>query len=228
MLLSVPLFSQNYYWYKDKQQPLYIDSTRINVTTKVETDLELLLTELPVVEVNLIERTKNNTLLYSVQLSSSQNYISIINYLNTRNEIINISPYFGREGNSTGTSSFFAVKLRNAEDYNLLVSFASEKNLDIVRQVSFMPLWYVLSATTTQYNSVELSNFAYETNLFANVDPYFMIKYEPSCSNEPLFFQQWGLHNNDPNGVDINLCNAWNNFNKKGENTFIPFFSFSI
>ncbi len=49
-------------------------------------------------------------------------------------------------------------------------------------------------------------NLFYELSKFTDVDPGFMPDYKPSCTTDPLFNEQWGLHTTP----GINICDAWN------------------
>ena len=77
-----------------------------------------------------------------------------------------------------------------------------------------MPLWYILSVQGSGFrNSIEASNYFFETGYFREIDPAFMFNFAPSCVNDPMFNQQWGLRNTGQSGgrtgVDINVCFAW-------------------
>ena len=192
-LCSTSIYSQDYYWYNGSRVNLNIDSTKINVTTAREVNLSNLLREFGITEVKQIEATVNNNLLFSVELPIKEMYNSVVNFLKSRNDIISVSPYFGRPNNSIGTSSFFYIKLHKEDDIELLSNFASERNFEIVEQFQYMPDWYIVSTMDSRINSVEMSNIVYESGLFADVDPAFMFNFRPSCTNEPMFNQLWGL-----------------------------------
>ena len=73
-----------------------------------------------------------------------------------------------------------------------------------------MPLWYILSLKGSVFNnSIEATNYFFETGLFQEVDPAFMFNFQTSCTNDPMFGQLWGLRNTTNAGIDINICNAW-------------------
>ena len=124
-LCSLSLYSQNYYWYDGNRIHIETDRTKINVTVERNVDLSALLRSFEAVsEMKQLELTENNTVLYSVRLSSSSMYDHIVNYLKSSEGVISVSPYFGGTPESSrGTSSFFYVKLRKIEDYELLNEF---------------------------------------------------------------------------------------------------------
>ena len=210
-LLSISVYSQDYYWYKGNRVNLYADSTKLNITTSMNVKLSEILQEFNQnVEILSTTTTENNTLFYSVKLNSPQLYKAIINFLKTKEEIICVSLYYMcSENASIGTSSFFYVNLKREEDFNLLQEYVLQNNIKIVQQFSSMKTWYILTTTNNTLNSVEASNKIYETGLFAGVDPAFIFNFKTACANDPEFYRQWGLFNTDNPGIDINLCNAW-------------------
>lgn len=129
-------------------------------------------------------------------------------------------------GNLIGSNNYFLVKLLQVSDTTLLQTVASQKNVSVIRQVSYMPLWYILSANpTTLENSLQLSAYCYETGYFAAAEPAFTGLYtiEPldedestspdileNCYEEPNWEDQWNLFNNPAYPLaDINVCDAW-------------------
>ena len=107
-------------------------------------------------------------------------------------------------------SDIFYVKLKKVSDLNLLQRVANQKNVSIVHQNSFMPLWYKLRINKgVTKSSVQLSNEFYETGYFSEVDPAFKFKFSTNCSNDTDFGKLWGLKNTKVPGIDINICDAW-------------------
>ena len=209
-LFSISVYSQDYYWYKGSKIELEIDSSKINVTTATETNLQGLLFEFASnSKVKELERS-NNTSLFSVELASTKSYNNIIDNLKSNKDVICISPYYKRGyNNSIGTSSYFYIKLRKKDDYKLLTEFASKNNLEIIKQIAYTPNWYIILNRNSEINSTQASNMAYESGLFANVDPAFMFNFGHNCTNDSLFNRLWGLKNNTNPNVDIKVCDAW-------------------
>ncbi len=123
-----------------------------------------------------------------------------------------VSPYVGgTEGEKVGLSNYFHVKLKRIEDRSSLYEHASMKRVTVVEQNEFMPLWFTLSCTgSTVGNSLKVCNYFYETGLFAEVDPAFMLNYSTGCVNDSSFSSLWGLKNSSDSTIDINACDAWN------------------
>ena len=141
-----------------------------------------------------------------------QEYSKTIELLKQNQQVKHVFPFFER-GNADpiGTSDIFYVKLREAGDTMLLKMTAAEQNVQIVQQVPYMPLWYILSIqNSTLSSSVEATNYFYETGRFEDIDPAFMFNFKLNCTDDPMFGQQWGLSNPSYPGMDINVCEAWN------------------
>lgn len=105
------------------------------------------------------------------------------------------------------------VKLIDSTDFQLLENIAANNNIEILGRNKFMPLWYTLSCNKNSTgNALEISELLYQTGLFATVQPDFLAKIELTCTNDPLFPNQWGAENTGQNGdtpnIDINLCQA--------------------
>ena len=122
-----------------------------------------------------------------------------------------LSPcYYTTDGSEVFSTPYLSVRLKKAEDINLLSSYIERHSLRIIKQNQFLPLWYQLSITNnTQRDAIEIANLLWESKLFAASVPD--LCYENyTCSNDPLFNLQWGLYNNNNEGIDISICDAWN------------------
>ena len=102
------------------------------------------------------------------------------------------------------------VRLKKDQDINLLLSYAERYRLRIVKQNSFMPLWYILSVSLdTGKNALDVANELWESGKFAAAEPA-LSSDDLLCSNDPMFNQQWGLYNTNYPGIDISVTPAWN------------------
>ena len=127
--------------------------------------------------------------------------ISIASELESKK--IHIAPVFGKnKQNCIATSEFFYVKLKSEQDYQILESVAKEQSAEIIKEIEYMPNWFLLKSPVTS-NGLTMSNIFYETGKFEDIDPAFMFNFEPTaCPSEPDFNKQWGLNK-------MNLCDAW-------------------
>ena len=123
--------------------------------------------------------------------------------------VIVTSSYF-YENKEVFASPYFYVKLKNEKDIDLLTSYLEKYRLKIDRNSAYMPLWYVLSLTLdSEKCSLEIANELYESGDFAASEPDLCAD-NLACSNDPLFNQQWGLHNSVHPNIDISVESAWN------------------
>ena len=122
--------------------------------------------------------------------------------------VILTSCYFTEDHEEVCATPYLNVELKKEEDIDLLASYAEKYRLRIVGNSSLLPLWYILSITqNSKKNSVECANELYESGDFAESTADFCSK-DPECTNDPFFYDQWGLQNNNTD-IDISACGAW-------------------
>lgn len=151
---------------------------------------------------SFIEKDKHYWKIVELNDSSITNSsISIASELESKK--IHIAPVFGEnQQNCIATSEFFYVKLKSEQDYQILESVAKEQSAEIIKEIEYMPNWFLLKSPVTS-NGLIMSNIFYETGKFEDIDPAFMFNFEPTaCPSEPDFNKQWGLNK-------MNLCDAW-------------------
>lgn len=113
----------------------------------------------------------------------------------------------GENGTYVEMSNRFYVQLYDSiNDIPLLNQIAHETNAAVVGKVPYMPDWYELLAYNSYpNNTLELSNYFYETGLFRNIDPGFILHFTSStsaCVSDSHFSYQWGMN-------AIKACDAW-------------------
>lgn len=100
-------------------------------------------------------------------------------------------------------SNCFYVKLYTDADTTLLKEVVEETQTLLLGQVPYMNKWYkIMVSHSIINNTLEMSNYFYETDLFADVDPGFVFEFTSNCVNDLYFQQQW-------EHSAINSCNAW-------------------
>ena len=100
-------------------------------------------------------------------------------------------------------SNCFYVKLHEEADTILLKEVVEETKTLLLGQVLYMDKWYKIMVSNSIFNnSLEMSNYFYETGLFADIDPGFVFEFKPSCVSDYKFVDQWALH-------AINSCDTW-------------------
>jgi len=206
------LSAQAPYFYYYKGEKIYVTVNRNFLNIIVDEELQ----EPELSQYFILQSYRNDSAQRLIKLEfittpSVLEYTNIINDLKQNGQIKYALPFF-ENGNAPpiGTSDIFYVKLKQIEDTTLLRNLAIQQNVQIIKQVLYMPLWYVLSIQNSSFtNSLEVTNYFYETGYFEDIDPAFMFNFEPSCSNDPEFYQLWGLQNTSNPGIDINVCDAW-------------------
>ena len=81
--------------------------------------------------------------------------------------VILTSSYFTENNEEVFSTPYIHVRLKKEQDADLLNSYAEKYKLRIVKQDSFMPLWYILSLTLDSEKSpLECANELYESGDF--------------------------------------------------------------
>ena len=103
-------------------------------------------------------------------------YYQKINLLNSNPKIIKAQPnFFNSQGVKIGMSDYFYVKLNNISDYPILQNLAIQKDVIIIGQNQFMPLWYTLKCKKSSIGStLEIANQFQESGNFASAVPDFL------------------------------------------------------
>ena len=103
---------------------------------------------------------------------SLSDYTRIVDSLTQNPKVKKVFPFFENGDEPIGTSDIFYIKLKTIEDTTLLKTIAQQQNIQIIKQVPYMPLWSILSLQNSAFNnSLEATNFFYETGYFDAVDP---------------------------------------------------------
>lgn len=198
-----------YYWYHGEK--IYISSIKnvYYISTKDSTNIHSILSRNnDIIIKNTVQNgiyTLNNISHYWFIIEISDN--SVINSIselrsNICNNDIFIAPVFGnRTCQYIATSEFFYVKTKE-DDKQSLLDFAQKQSVEFIKEVEFMPNWYIMKAPITS-NGLLMSNIFYESGKFVDVDPAFMFNFKPNeRPSEPNIGQQWSIEK-------MHLCEAW-------------------
>lgn len=159
-------------------------------------------------------------------LDKSRYQTTVESIKNNRSVVFTAPYYYDTAGKKMALTQYFNVKLKNEGDIDVLMDYTSKTNTEIIGQNSFMPLWYTVGITpSSKVNAMSMANRFYESNLFENAEPNFMIELTQFGSAESLiedlalpsmdtfFNNQWGLKNTGQyggtSGIDINAESAW-------------------
>ena len=172
-----------YYYYRGERIPLTVSEDSIKIYTT-----------------NINDTKGDNEIIYTSFISSLHDITNKAqNNITSREYIIK-----GEEGKTLKMSNRFYVQLFDSVyDVQKLQDVAQKTNTTIIGQVPNIPDWYELIVSNSIFdNSLEISNYFYETGLFKDIDPGFIFDFTPSCLSLDSFNAQWGL-------PAINACNAW-------------------
>ena len=217
----------SYYYHKGEKLDLIVDQKQLNLVALPgfqnsdisDIDIQInnsattdIITQKKIIKVNFNTSPNNAT------------YNQTINELKSKTNIITVAPFYVvNDSVSVGTSHIFFVKLKQLSDTTILKQISNQYGVQILKQDTYMPLWYHLAITRNSgYNAVAMSNIFYETGRFDEIDPNFQFTIKESCSNEPEFNRQWNLYNSSNTDYDINICDAWEI--SRGKNVNIAIF----
>ena len=141
---------------------------------------------------------------YICEIVTSDNVLSKSPLLLTSKEYIIV----GEHNKSIYMSNHFYVQLWDSiSDYPKLQSISEQTNTIIKGRVPYTSNWYELVVHNSSIdNTLEMSNFFYETGFFKDVDPNFIFNYSSSCVTDSHFVSQWGLP-----AVNINAYDCYTN-----------------
>ena len=189
LCLSSAMGMSQYYYYRGNQVPLKINADSVVLYTTNNS------------------RAIDNDSIQSIVVASN----SIKHYTAKRDATISSIEYIIGDSITRRMSNYFYIKLHNSADTILLNELVAETRTRLLGEVPYMRNWYkIMVSHSTINNTLEMSNYFYETGLFSDVDPGFVFHFTPNCVSDSLFSTQWGL-------PIVNACDAW--AHTKGERT---------
>ena len=203
LLISCPIgiiAQTSYYYYKGKQIPLTLNDSKVCVSIpkdKGDVRKELLK------DIQVLDTIRDD--IFDISIIQQSEY----NKLSTSKSVLFSPSYKTKDGEEVFLTPYINIRLKREQDVGLLTSFAERYGLRIVKQDRFMPLWYILSVSSnTGKNALDVANELWESGYFAASVPD-LCSDDLTCSDDPMFNQQWGLHNSDYPGIDISVSSAW-------------------
>lgn len=221
-----------YFWYHGKTIDLSFNREYVNimVDTVMVKKLESFTICAELGLEGLSELDKSGLLKAKITQSCQHysDYQNVVDELLKDTRIKYVFPYVeqGKGVEPVGTSQYFYVQLREIVpdgvikemipylekefDADALAEESERLGVHIVKQVPYMPDWFILSIEGSSFRtSIEAANQFYETGRFEDVDPAFMFTIYPDTVNDTYYSQQWGLKNTVNPGYDINVEEAW-------------------
>jgi subtilisin family serine protease len=204
---SIYTIAQDYYYYKGNKIPLTLNENKVCISIpKVKKSSERILAN-----VSILNKIKDEDFDIFVIDKSDSVKLTSRDFWEEYAEFAIITPsYITTEKVEVFSSPYLSVRLKREQDSTLLSSYAERYGLRIVKQDSFMPLWYVLVLTQDcERNTLECANTLWESGNFAASTPDLCADHM-ACSNDPMFNLQWGLNNSNYPDIDISASSAWN------------------
>ena len=196
-----------FYYYNGEK--IYIPINRNEFTVYIIDTNSFLFKELLEKDVKIINRftakDAANKELYGYQIHFDKgNHDNIVSNLKNNEIVYAVEPVIGN-GLTHMVSNCFYVKLRHTDDYTKLMSLSEKCKVKIIKKAPYCDNWFVLESNKKSYgNSIESSNFFWETGIFEDIDPGFIFNFHSNsfCVTDSSFSSQWGMSS-------INACSAW-------------------
>ncbi|MEA5127570.1 MAG: S8 family serine peptidase [Proteiniphilum sp.] len=205
----------DYYWYHGEKVYLTTDKRYVNVIMDDSITKSSMLGSLFEKANMELDVTKQFDGMIKLKLKtegeSMSEYSTAVASLKQNGRVKYAFPYFNRGVNAEpiGTSDIFYLKLKIPEDIVLLKKMTAELGVQVKEEIPYTPRWYMLSIVGSEFNnSIEASNYFYETGKFEDVDPAFMFDFKTNTDDSD-FSRQWGMNNTLNPGIDINVIPAW-------------------
>lgn len=185
MICNTPVLAEHYYYYHGEKIPLVVSTDSVTIYTKPA-------------------NTSMNNPFDSITVSTIP--IEMLNQISTQGGInlLSVEYIIGDSTETLKMSNSFYIKLYESADTTLLRELIEETNTHLLGEVPYMDQWYeVVVANSTISNTLEMSNYFYESRLFADVDPGFIFEFTTNCVSDSDYGLQWAL-------PAINACDVWN------------------
>ena len=162
----------DYYYYNGKKVPLILNVEKVVVSIPkecTETDERIR------ADVQVLSIIGDNSFDIFVISKSDYETLTTRDYWNEdAKSVIITSSYFTEDNFEVYATPYLDVKLKEEQDVDLLASYAETYKLKIVRNMSSMPLWYILALTPESEKSpLVCANELYESGKFAHSVPEF-------------------------------------------------------
>lgn len=185
------LSAQNTFYYYQGEK-VFLKERNDKMLLKLSKDanksrlINLIMTDLTV-EITSKGKTIENISSFVIVGSKNKNNLSILTidkYQKSLDVMFALPMLEYEDGKLQGITDEFIVKLKTGTLFEQLQNLVKEKNCSIVNENQFVKNQFLISVSkTSSLNSLQLSNFFYETGLFE--------------FSEPNFFREKSLHSND-------------------------------
>lgn len=207
---SMSASSEHYYYYRGKKIPLNVHPTKRYVVVEQDASASLMAlgvrAEQDSYYVNETQRGYIVDVDTAQTITTSAN-VKSLNSLAKDDNIVAIEYVVG-DSILTPISNKFYIRLKQLSDLPLLEKYAESIGCNVEGSVAYNDYWICLSNNKySKFNSLEASNFIYETGKFAKVDPGFLPEFTyNSIPTDPDYGSQWDMSS----FYGINAEQAWN------------------
>lgn len=156
----------DYYYYKGQKIPLILNEDKVVVSIPKDCDkaIERILSS--VRAQNMINDEVFG--IYVITRSDFEKLTSLDFWEEDSKSVILTSSYFTANNEELYSTPYLTVKLKKEDDKDVLVLYAEQYGLEIVRQDSFMSLWYILNVTPDcEKSPLRCANEIWESGAFA-------------------------------------------------------------
>lgn len=207
---SIQIIGQtDYYYYKGKKIPLTLNENKVVVSIRKDNKKAC---ERIHANVKVLNTIKDETFdIVIITRSDYEKLTSLDSWKEDAKSVLLNPSFFTEQKKEVFASPHLNVLLQKKEDIDMLVLYAKQYKLKIVRNMPSMPLWYILSLTLdSEHNTLECAKELSESGRFAASVPD-LCSDNMVCSNDPLFNYQWGLNNTSSgySDIDISAPYAW-------------------
>ena len=198
----------DFYYYKGKKIPLNVNEDKVCVSIPKDNKKT---SERIIANIRILSKIKDEDFdIFVISRSEYEKLTSLGSWKEDARSVIITPNYITTDKIEVFMTPYLNLKLKREEDIDLLTSCAEKYGFKIIKQVSLMPLWYILALTLdSDKNSLECANQLWESGKFAASVPDFWSD-DLTCANDTSFYQQWGLYNSSHTDIDISACSAWN------------------
>lgn len=206
---SIQVMAQTeFYYHKGDKIPLMINESKVCISVPKECGM---------IRERILDNIKDQEVIYDdlfdifiLLQSDYKNLINMESWLEDEKYVITTPCYFTENKDEVFLSPYLNLRLKEDQDIIVLNSYAQEYGLRIIKQDTFMPLWYILSITKDcELNTLDCANILWESGDFAASIPD-LCSADDGCSNDTFFQYQWGLYNSNYYNIDISAVSAWN------------------
>ncbi|MBO7499423.1 MAG: leucine-rich repeat protein [Bacteroidaceae bacterium] len=165
-----PTAQSYFYYYKGDKIPLILNKNKVCVSIPTECNLAR---ERIFSNVQPLDTIRDEEFETRVISRSDYEKLTLMDFWKEDSKsVILTSCYYTENYEEVFSTPYLDVRLKKEQDIDLLSSYAERYGLRIVKQNSFMPLWYILSVTLDSKKSpLECANELFESGDFAASEP---------------------------------------------------------